>query len=39
MAAAEVTLSADEVNHLTQSLPESLPKSDELLPFPPRRAK
>ena len=37
MAAAEVTLSADEVNHITQSLPESLPKSDELLPFPPRR--
>ena len=37
MAAADLALTADEVTTLTESLPESLPKSDELLPFPPRR--
>lgn len=37
MAAADLALTADEVNALTQSLPEGMPKSDELLPFPPRR--
>jgi aryl-alcohol dehydrogenase-like predicted oxidoreductase len=36
-AAVDVALTKDEVNHLTESLPESLPKSHELLPFPPRR--
>ena len=37
MAAADLALTADEVATLSESLPESLPKSDELLPFPPRR--
>ena len=37
MAAADLALTADEVTTLTESLPKSLPKSDELLPFPPRR--
>jgi hypothetical protein len=37
MAAADVALTQDEVDHLTELLPESLPKSHELLPFPPRR--
>lgn len=39
VAAVDVVLTAEEVDYLTNSLPESLPKSDELLPFPPRRAR
>ena len=35
--AAEVQLSSDEVSALTASLPPTLPISDELLPYPPRR--
>lgn len=35
--AAEVQLSSDEVSALTDSLPPTLPISDELLPYPPRR--
>jgi len=37
MAAADLALTNDEVTVLTESLPEGMPKSEELLPFPPRR--
>lgn len=38
VAAADVALSREEVALLTASLPESVPKSDELFPAPPRRS-
>jgi aryl-alcohol dehydrogenase-like predicted oxidoreductase len=38
VSAADITLTGDEVDALTASLPESLPRSEELEPSPPFRA-